>query len=61
MSTNTNIIALPEIPAAFAAVSTLVAWAYEATQLKPGTFRYSAAAMTAVDFGRVRHPRGIPL
>ncbi|MDQ1692334.1 MAG: hypothetical protein QOD87_2442, partial [Pseudonocardiales bacterium] len=37
MSTNTNIIALPEIPAAFAAVSTLVAWAYEATQLKPGT------------------------
>jgi hypothetical protein len=58
---STNIIAVAEIPAAFVAVSTLVASAHEATQLKPGTFRHSAAAMTAVDFGRVRHPRGIPL
>jgi hypothetical protein len=61
MSTNPNTIAVAEIPAAFAAVSTLVAWAYEATQAKPGTLRHSAAVMTAVDFGRTRHPRGIPL
>ncbi|MGX7679239.1 hypothetical protein ACSMXN_10115 [Jatrophihabitans sp. DSM 45814] len=61
MFTNTTYIAVAEIPAAFSAVSALIVSAFEAAQVKPANHRGSAAGMTDVDFGWVRHPRGIPL